>query len=116
MPASDDLRMERQVVEPAGAIRVRPVELAAPDLLDLRRRGEPRVRAENELERREVVEAPRDRQLDEPRLLAEHVGPVRRPAIAAPYPVGMEVAPHEARVPFETVFDEEADRPRAQVP
>src|SRR5688500_14131914 len=116
MPPPDHLRMKREIENPTGAVRVRPVEVTTPDLLDLRGRREARVRAEDELERRKVVEPPRDGQLDEPRRLAEHVRLVRLEAVARTRVVGMEVVAHEARVPLEPVLEEERDRARAQIP
>src|SRR3989440_1432200 len=114
--AADHLRVEGQRVQPPGTAPIGVVEIPFPDLLDRRRRRQTGVRAEDELEGRKVVEAPGDRQLDEPRRLAEDVRLVERPAVAAPQVVGKEVASHAARIVLEAVLEEQVHAARAQIP
>src|SRR5581483_10181027 len=69
--AADELRVAGEVVDAAGDVLDHVVELLAPQLLDLPRRREAAVEPPDVLERREVVEAPARRHLDERHELAE---------------------------------------------
>ena len=114
--APDDLRVDRQVVHPAGAVRVGVVELARPHLL--RRRGgrKPGDLPPDELEDRYVVHRPGHRDAHDIGQLAELVRPVGEPAIPLAHIDRHHVGGHAAPVEFEPELVHQFHRVLAHVP
>src|SRR5215208_6428956 len=109
-------------------LAVDPIELVAPDLLEVTRVYEAMTvrRLLDEHHRRQVVDVPVGADLDQVRLLAAHewlhprLGGLRvvdlRPGVADPRVEGMEVIVHAAVVVGDAILEEERHRGRAQLP
>src|SRR5712691_13377728 len=93
--ATDRLRMQRQVVDAPWNVRMRPHELAVPDLVDRRRRVLTDGEARHELEVLEVAEPPAEGDPDEVDALAEHVLAVGRELVATAKVVRLEIRARE---------------------
>src|SRR6478735_2024353 len=115
VPAPDGLRMHRQVIDAARDMRVRPLELAMPDLVHGRRGVLAHRDAGHELEVLEVAEAPRERDADEVDGLAELVRPVRGKAVATAQVVRLEVTARERGVVLEAVLEQDVHRVDADI-
>src|SRR5260370_18494140 len=76
MAAADYLRMHRQTIHALADEIAQVIEIAGPSFVNLRRRREPLVHAEEPLESGEVVESPGDRQFHHLDLAPEDVAAV----------------------------------------
>src|SRR6266849_9337997 len=98
------LGMHREREDPVRTVLVGPVEVAAPDLGDRGRGGEPCGVRPYWFEGWEVVEPPRDRQFEEGRITSEDERFIERPAVVAAEEVRVEVLRHATGVIGESVL------------